>query len=135
MSVIGMNIRGGGFSNENVAHWIITELKPRSVIVINEAKLAAMLVGQVERVIFRMKDTTGIKDDDSAYTNHSPITFVDALHTLAPAGCWLYLGNEFGSDNLPQQDAWTYEAVQRCVHHKRKPAVHAQYTHHYLQGR
>lgn len=131
---IGVNILGGGFSNEGLAAYIIQDLKPRSVVVINEEKLAAMLVRHVERVLFRMKDTSGIKDDDSAYGKHDPVVFIDALHALAPAGCWLYAGNEFGSSNLAAQDEWNYQAAIHAHKLGRKIGIQAQYTQHFLQG-
>lgn len=131
---IGLNVLGGGFSNETLARFIIDELRPRSVVVINEAKLAAMLVGSVERVLFRMKDTTGIKNDDSAYDKHDPVEFIDALNALAPHGCWLYAGNEFGSSSLIAQNNWNLAAVHHAHRLGRKVGIQAQYTHHFEQG-
>jgi hypothetical protein len=134
MPTIGLNIRGGGFSNEIVASYVLNELKPRSTLVINESKLAAMLVGGVPRLIYRMKDTSGVKDDDGAFSKHSAVTFADALHHLAPPGAWLYGGNEFGSDRLREQDEWSLRFVERCAFHGRKPLIHNNYMQHPLQG-
>lgn len=131
---LGVNIRGGGLSNENVATFV-EQLTPRAALVINEAKLAAMLVGFVPRTIFRMKGNAGILDDDMAFDKHSPVLFAEALHNLAPPGCWVYGGNEFGSEQLEKQNDWTLRFVERCVQLGRKPLVHNQSLQHPLSGR
>jgi hypothetical protein len=120
---LGLNVRGGGLSNDNVAAFV-HQLQPRATLVINESKLAAMLVGSVPRTIFRMKGNAGIIDDDMAFEKHNPILFADALHALAPVGCWLYGGNEFGSEQLDRQNDWTLRFVERCAQLGRKPLVH-----------
>lgn len=135
---IGKNQRGGGYSNEKAAQFIVNELYPRSNLVINEIKLASMLVTQIQRCIFRMKGP-GIMDDDHAYAKHKAPDFANAIFTMAPAGCWHYIGNEFGSDNIADQDQWTLECIDRGAElmftAKRPfiPLVHNNFTQHFLQ--
>lgn len=131
--MIGLNINGQGLSAENaLADALATGAKTH--VVINESKLSAVLLGAGLQVIHRMKANEGIEDDDYAYRKHDAVAFVDALHARAPAGAWLYLGNEMGSDDLDAQCVWMQRAIARCAALGRKPVAFNNFVFHPVSG-
>lgn len=118
--MFGINANGQGISSHLITEFA-RALQARSTLIINESKAAADALTVCPNVIFRMKDTTGLMDDDHAHEKHDPAAFVDLLHRLAPEGAGLYLGNEPGSGNLSKLNEWTLRAVDRCVAYGRRP--------------
>lgn len=125
---LGLNILGQGISAENVVAYA-QHIQPRTCVVIDEWKLAAQLLPIVPRVIFRLSD------DDNAHTRFNPVEFADTLNHVAPAGCWLYGGNEPGSSDLQTLNDWTIAFANRCKQLGRKPVIFNNFVWHPSQGR
>jgi len=114
--VLGLNIRGQGMSAENVVAYQ-RRLKAHTHLVLDEPKLAALLVSECMRVIYRRSD------DDHAHTKFNPVLFVRDLHAAAPAGCYLSLGNEPGRGSLGALADWTDKALRECERLGRKAVI------------
>lgn len=125
---------GGGYSNESAADYTLNQLKPRTALVVNEEKQAAILLSGVPRVIFRSKGE-GFWDDDRWFTSNDPEHTAVEMDRRAPKGCYLYVGNEWGSQKLEQQDDWTYAFVMKAKSLNRKCSVHNNAVQHPLGGR
>lgn len=136
----GFNATPQGLSGDNLLGYLLNDVQIQTATIINEAKVAEALGARIPGCVYRLKGA-GF-NDDSAYSNFDPVAFANTLHALAPPGCWLYGGNEFGSANLGKQDDWTNRFVERCAQlpdplsptKHRRPMVHNQFTQHPESG-
>lgn len=113
MNSIGLNILGDrGMSNDNIAAYT-RQLKPHTCVVINNNKLAAMLLSQGITVIYRHKSDQPNGNDDDAL-KYDPIQFVMKRNLEAHPGAIIHLTNEPGTLELSKLNDWTLQAMRYC---------------------
>lgn len=120
---LGLNILGDrGLSNDNVAAYA-RDLNPHTCVVINNNKLAAMLLAQGVKVIYRHKSDQPNGNDDDAHLRYNPIDFVNKRNLEAPPGAIIHLTNEPGTGDINKLNQWTLEAMKHCDTIGRKACI------------
>lgn len=122
-NVIGLNIMGDrGMSNDNVAAYH-QRLQAHTSVIVNNNKLAAMLMAQGTVVIYRHKSDQPNGNDDDAHLRYSPVEFVNKRNLEAPPGAIISLTNEPGTGDISQLNKWTLAAMQHCDTIGRKACI------------
>ena len=100
-------------SNDNIAAYT-RQLNPHTCVVINNNKLAAMLLAQGINVIYRHKSDQPNGNDDDGHLRYDPIQFVMKRNLEAPPGAIIHLTNEPGTGDLDKLNKWTLDAMKYC---------------------
>lgn len=115
--MIGLNILGGTGYDVNDIVAAVEKTGAKWHVVMDAPQVATRLINRGYKVIYR----AWALDDNAHQTGLSPETFVGLRHAVAPAGVYLYLGNEpTVSKSLMD---WTLAAMKECDRLGRKGVI------------